>query len=369
MAKQPCITDPLWIGYSNKTLSQTEIDAILNHAVTCDICADIKEGIDAMSHPATLGKRVNAVNNKVDEYLEAKQNLSVFWYWSAAAVLVLGIGFSWFILNNKKQIAYKTNDSLNLTSQKIESHNSKDESISNPTSPIQKEIPLATNDKFNNIPNKVSKEDIAVNEGDANGSSGEVMESLSKTLGTMTFDSVGYATTPVADTVYRGIFLAFENKTRMDDSYSAPPATESMDKDKKIATSEQVEIVSIDKTTSKKRKAETSSRNSASLPAPASNSNNWNNTNSYKNIINYDSSNLALAITNFNQNNFNLCLQNLETITSNPSSPYYEEGLLIKAKALIKLNKTKQAKTVLKTIISKKGNHKSEAEELLKGLK
>lgn len=369
MDKQPCITDQLWLGYSNKTLSQPDTDMILNHAAACEVCADIKEGIDAMSKPESLGNAVSSINKKVDEYLEPKRKLGVFWYWSAAAVLVFGIGLSWFFTNDKTPVAIKNNDTTTLA-------NTNDEkpAATNPDGPTiaftePKQIPLARNDKFDAKPNSVMMEDVASE--DADGRSGQVVESLSKTLEAITMpDTTTYAITPATDTIPRGTVLAFENRVSMDDSYSAPPTTESIDKDTKKTELE--EVVVAQSKAAKKRNVTVSKRKDTSTPAPANNSNVNNagasNTN-FKNVTTYDSANFAMAKMYFSQNNFAKCIETLKPITANTYSPYYEEGLFIKAQSFIKLKKTKEAKAVLKTIISLNGEFKSAAEELLKGLK
>lgn len=369
MDKQPCITDQLWLGYSNKTLSQPETDMILNHAATCEVCADIKEGIDAMSQPATLGNAVSSINKKVDDYLEPKRKLGVFWYWSAAAVLVLGIGLSWYFINDKSPIAIKQKDAPTPANQTEEKP-----LVTNPEKPTitytePKEIPLARNDKFDAKPNSVMVEDV--NQGEADGRSGQVVESLSKTLETITMpDTTTYAITPAKDTIPRGIVLAFENRTSMDDSYSAPPAAESMDKDAKKTELE--EVVVVETKAAKKRNVTVSKRKATSMPAPANNSNVNNggaSNTDFKFTTPNDSANFVAAKSYYSQNKFTKCIETLKPITTNPYSPYYEEGLLIKAQSLIKLKKTKEAKTVLKTIISLNGEFKSVAEGLLKGLK
>ena len=75
MDKQSCISNQLWIGYSNKTLTRAEADFVNDHASTCEVCADIRGGIDELEQPGSLGQRVTLINKKVDEFLEPKRNL------------------------------------------------------------------------------------------------------------------------------------------------------------------------------------------------------------------------------------------------------------------------------------------------------
>lgn len=369
MDKQPCITDHLWLGYSNKTLNQPETNMILNHAATCEVCADIKEGIDVLKKPLRLKSRVENINLHVDEFLKPKRNLSILWYWSAAAVLVFGIGLGWFFINDKTPVALKNSDTTTIAKTPYDNP-----TFANPEKPSlkftePKEIPLARNDEFDAKTNSVMVEDV--NQGEADGTSGQVVESLSKTLEAITMpDTTTYAITPATDTIPRGTVLAFESRVSMDDSYSAPPTAESMDKD--ANKKELDEVVVVETKAAKKSNASVSKRKAATMPAPANNSNvnnSWTSNPDFKYLTPNDSANFALAQTYFNQNKFTQCIETLKPITTNSRSPYYEEGLLIKAQALIKLKKTKEAKAVLKTIISLNGEFKSAAEGLLQGLK
>ncbi len=356
MDKQSCISNQLWIGYSAKTLSQADTDMILSHAETCEVCTDIKEGIDAMNKPESLNERVTGINKKADDYLKPNRNLSLFWYWSAAAILVFGIGFSWFLIDNEKQLASKPDE-------KPVFENKTNPTLSNPE---LKDIPLAKND--NPVFKKENNYETNVVENDADGRSSQVTEDIFKPFESIKIpDTSTYVFRTTPDTMPRGISLAFDNKTDNDDSYSSAPQMESMDKDD--PKSKDVQIVSAETKSLKKRKVETAKRKSAANPDPLSNSNVSNNSNSFKNSYSKDSSNLALAKTNYTQNNYDKCLENLTTITANPSSLYYEDALLLKAKTFIKQNKIKEAKAILKTLISLKGNKKSEAEGLMKGLK
>ncbi len=379
MDQQSCITDKFWLGYSNKTLSQPEIDMIHHHAETCEICANIKEGIDAMSQSEMLENTVATINKKVDDYLEPKRKLGVFWYWSAAAILIFGIGLSWFWVNTTQPIVTINIDSISMAKQTGEKSEIKNKPNIDSSEPEHKEIPLAINETqpVNQVPvfeNKDRQDDAKMQVEEDMGNGG--MDDLDKITETKKLpDTTHYVIIPPVDTVPRGVTLAFENlATSGSYSNTAPPSMESYSLDNvMVKKSENYTFTEAEESKSATRKKiNTSSRKTMSLPAPMSNSNTNGAANNYA-ISKYlnlnDSANFALAKTNFNQNNFTKCLELLKNITSNPASLYYEEGLLLKAKALIKQKKNKEAKVVLKTITSLNGELKSEAEILLKELK
>jgi hypothetical protein len=379
MDQQSCITDTLWLGYSNKTLSQPEIDMIHHHAETCEICADMKEGIDAMRQSEMLENTVATIYKKVDDYLEPKRKLGILWYWSAAAILIFGIGLSWFWVNTTEPIVKIGTDSLITAKQTEEKSEIKNEPNIDSSEAELKEIPLAINmaspiKQVPNYENKDRRDDakMQVEEDMGNGS----MDDLDKITETKKLpDTTHYVITPPVDTVPRGVTLAFENlATSGSYSNTAPASMESYSSDNvMIKKSENYTFTEAEESKSANRKkVNTSSRKTTSLPAPMSNSNTNGAANNYalsKYLNLNDSANFALAKANFTQNNFTQCLESLKNITSNPASLYYEEGLLLKAKALIKQKKNKEAKLVLRITIALNGIRKSEAEEILKELK
>ena len=328
MDQQFCITDKLWLGYSNKTLSQTEIDIIQHHVETCEICSDIKDGIDAMAKPKNLGQTVTAINNKVDELVEPKRKLGVFWYWSAAAVLIFGIGLSWFWVNTTQPIVTINTDSISIAKQTEVKSEFKNESNTTANDSEKKEIPLAINTAptIEQVPVFESKdrEDAKMPVEDM-GAGSMSMDDLKKiTKNEKSPDTSHYVILPPTDTVPRGIALAFENKVSYSYSATAPPSMESYSLDNveinktgtySVTKTEESKYSKKDKTTSASRKA-------TSIPAPMSNSNINNdavsNTYSVSKYLNFnDSTNFALAKSHFTQNNFAKCIESLKLIIKN----------------------------------------------------
>ena len=109
------------------------------------------------------------------------------------------------------------------------------------------------------------------------------------------------------------------------------------------------------------------------LPSPQMN-NIFNNRN-YNNVVNMsvlglkqniDSIEYTNAVQYFNTDSFAKCILSLEIVISDENSKFYEESLLLKAKALIKQHKKAEAKIVLQNLVSLKGKYKMQAKKLLK---
>lgn len=259
MDQLSCITDTLWLGYSNKTLSQSKIDMIHHHAETCEVCADIKEGIDAMAQPKNLVQTVTTINNRIDKLIEPKRKLGILFYWSAAAILIFGIGLSWFWVNTNQPIVKINTDSLKIIGQTEEKLQFNNEPNTANSEPEQKEIPLAVNEtpSVKQVPlfeskdreddSKMQVEDIAASS----------MDDLDKITETKKLpDTSRYVITPPNDTIPRGITLAFENRVNTTGSYNnvAPPSMESysLDNVDVLKKTESISVIESESTNKEK---------------------------------------------------------------------------------------------------------------------
>ena len=83
-----CINNEQWLLYAEHKLPTPQRLQIEQHVLHCEICADIKSGIDAMAQPQTLKTRVASINQKADEKLLPKRWLIQPMYWAAAALVV-----------------------------------------------------------------------------------------------------------------------------------------------------------------------------------------------------------------------------------------------------------------------------------------
>jgi hypothetical protein len=117
-----CISNPVWEAYAAHTLEAFELEYLHKHVLHCEICADMKAGIDAMADSRLLVTQVERIHRKVDVFMstnsfglnqgkatfdkekdnliglnDAKANkskqFSLFWNWSAAAAIILVAGF------------------------------------------------------------------------------------------------------------------------------------------------------------------------------------------------------------------------------------------------------------------------------------
>ncbi|HYG14335.1 MAG TPA: hypothetical protein VEC12_01190, partial [Bacteroidia bacterium] len=119
-------------------------------------------------------------------------------------------------------------------------------------------------------------------------------------------------------------------------------------------------------------------KKTATLPAPNYMSNNgaFSNATLNANGVNHyfswdfaDSAEYGRAVAHYDSAAYDSCILTIKRVTELPASYYYEDGLLLKAKALIKQGKKKEAKKVLKSVIALNGARKMEAEGLLNTLK
>lgn len=95
-----CITNEVWLDYASGRLSQADNARVLRHAASCEICADILEGIHAMKQPETLPQRIEEINQKVQKHavpVMPGRKISL-WYIGVAAALLMASGLGWYIL-------------------------------------------------------------------------------------------------------------------------------------------------------------------------------------------------------------------------------------------------------------------------------
>ncbi len=373
MDTQSCITNLQWERYSNKTLSEPEMLLLKEHAGACEICADMKEGIDAMKAPEMLKVRVDDLNTYADNFISKKKNkIAILWYWSAAAIIVLAFGISWFVFNKSEIIAV---------------NEQKDKTINQPVLPTPEEkTEIRTDTRTSDIikpkaekviesPTNQSVDDaVPVMSEDKNSSSEKALKLSTKDSESQDESASNGQTNPSKmDSITPAVVTNQAPQLAEYDYFESL----SKDKEKKSKEYESTkksptnEVV-IAKTSNKKRKAENVRE---TYPSANNNANNKANTdiqNSNVPAINLnaiDSVDFSLAKINYDSTNYDKCIVNLYYITINPNSKYYEDGLLLKAKTLIKQNKKEDAKVALNTVIMLNRGKQKEASELLNQLK
>lgn len=90
MDSTKCIDNQQWEAYSQNKLTSKDLELLHSHVLTCEICADIKEGIDAIQIPANLVKTIKKINEEIDTKVASKKSRIIpLFYWAAAASIVL----------------------------------------------------------------------------------------------------------------------------------------------------------------------------------------------------------------------------------------------------------------------------------------
>jgi hypothetical protein len=339
MDKLVCINNTIWEAYASKTISKADFIYMTNHVKTCEICADVKEGIDTMPESKLLVDKTDKVNNKVDLLIKQKNKTRpLIYYWSAASILFISVGLFWYnTLDFKEEIAFKETlkpgpkseielpqkDSIyNYVLPQIKGNN-----IDKNLAEVYKSTEVKTEEV--NIPQVESVADL------------EMVKSMESEEPQMEFKTAEVAK-------YDTVSLA-----QNDDL-----------KSKENLSQKSISLAGVVKT--KKGKM-------PSIPA-AANNNAMNNTSDFvsNQIINnsyIDSINFSKAQKAFNEIHFDSCINLLNTIQINPRSKYYEDVLYLSAQTYLKQNKKGEAKNVLTVLINFKGKKQKDAKRLSKSMK
>lgn len=336
-----CINNNTWELYATNKLNAEELAALQKHVATCELCSDIKEGIDTMAKPEELPHTVDALNKKVDESLAYKQKRKTIpiWYWSAAAVLLitLTIGFL-YTTNNSSGIAL-TETKKEETKQEINKPKNASKSNTNP----KKDSTNKGNTSVKTTPKKegAKEKPLLLNTNE------EFEKKKTETV----------------------------NKSKT----TAPSSEEDLlEKDMgiEVDTGTLLKRSSVTKTTTTEV-TKGSERTKLTLPSPQMNNmfnnRNYNDVNSNLGVFNFkqatDSLNYSIALAYYKQDSLKRCTENLSQVITDANSLLYEDALLLQAKIYIKQLKKEEARTLLKKVVGIRGKHKREAKKLLRKLK
>ena len=321
-----CISDTMWEGYAQKTLSPADMLTLQKHAEVCELCADIKEGIDNLSNPETLPQIVAQINADVDTYLKPKRKkLTILWYSSAAAVVLVALGIVWYNMpvlpneqvaqNNSQQ---QENAVIDTNSQKAATHDI--EELSTESEQVKK----GTEPKTENI---------------ADGSLVATNNSADDTQNDL--DVLGDEKEGKKQAIE---FIAPIDTTTYSDDAETPQVVDLLKKETKR------DIYPSNMSTN-------------------NNLNNFNNLNTNTRVFSpqQDSINYANALAYYDAKQYDSCLLSIQNIIFSPL-PYNELAALLKAKTLIKQNQPLQANEVLKGTVFTDKKRKNEAEKLLKSI-
>lgn len=362
-----CITDAQWLRFADGSLSREERQAMLDHIGQCELCADIADGILAMPDAKALHSRVDAINTRVDALTQNKtKKLPVFWYWSAAAVLLLAAGLAWMVLNQPLE---------NKVAQKPEVTETKHDTVITQTTPVEvKKDEKTVVAKHTEMPKWNRTDEVAERSVTENLKVPVNQEESGLDDMTVTEDTKGVTTANGSGAVHA------------DTVYAIQPAP-SVAEDKKTVTPAGENSYSVKETEAasnkQTRRAESMAKNrkkkAESNPAPA-NVNNRNNADAYdeeaaakdyKKPLDYratDSILLHASRTYYDEKNYAQSLQSISEILKRPNSVYYEDALFQQARSLIALNRKDAARSVLTKVVGLNGKWKAEAEALLKTL-
>ncbi len=96
MDSTKCINNTQWETYSQGKLNSKELAQMTVHTADCEICADIKDGIDSMQKPSELVKHVQSIDKKIAKKTKksfAKVIAISAFVAVAASLLIFGNGF------------------------------------------------------------------------------------------------------------------------------------------------------------------------------------------------------------------------------------------------------------------------------------
>lgn len=327
-----CIDNTTWEQYSKGGLSKAALAQLNTHVLSCEICADIKEGIDAMKTPTLLMDRVGKINAAVDKKTTQKSKTLNRWYIALAAALLLITGLTWYVTKPDKQQNIAMVDVPVQQKEEIQLLKSTTPAQPKPApqqkNPVQKQ--RKTTQDADNLP-----EDRIITQDDVKPADSQVEQATSS------IESGGAAPEEDVDLT----------QTK---SLAEPPQ----------AMKEQVVVAKQKSNVRTTRK----SRSVSSITQPR-----------YKPILTNEATNKAFyegnridsiryfsATALYANSAYDSCVTELLPLTNEPSSNYYESGLLLIAKSYIALNKKAMAIPYLQRVIGLNGKYRNEAETLLK---
>ena len=164
-----CLNNTQWEAYSQGKLAAQEHALMQSHMLTCELCADIKEGIDAMANPDQLVHIVGKLNTAIDKQLATKKAriLPIYYWLSAAAILLVSLSVLFFQLPQESlltsaaiepELLPSSPNNLPESDQKIKTGTLKKESRANHSDKVQ----IAQKRADNNIADLVEKEAVVM---------------------------------------------------------------------------------------------------------------------------------------------------------------------------------------------------------------
>lgn len=119
-----CVSNALWIAYSKGLLNAKTLAKVQAHAAQCEICADIKEGIDAMKNPVQLEEQIASLDQKIEDRFNPKKDKVIplmNWVVAIAAMLIAVVGLIYISqeMNTTPQTIVLKTDTIYLDTPRI----------------------------------------------------------------------------------------------------------------------------------------------------------------------------------------------------------------------------------------------------------
>ncbi|MCB9251287.1 MAG: hypothetical protein H6605_02370 [Flavobacteriales bacterium] len=322
------IEDDIWKKYSEGSLSKNELERIEMHIVDCEICRDMKEGLDALIVPGELNQFLKNLEEKIDKQIHKQTSRPLWVYYSAAAgILALAVAFSWLI--------FKT-DSSGLVI--------KDRTISLPSDTLR----IDRLKKEPELKKDTSETQFTIND---NPVRSEAIKNLDETR------------------------ISRQNSYATDSSIMEMKSRNLTGMASDLAINDEVAETSVQKTLRKESVDETDGEVKKSTQIEVT-------TDTYKNVWpmntynqkmmnrgytnSYDTTFISKARVFYNKNQYDSSLSYLNSYGGFQGLILEEELLYLKALNLIKQHKKQEAESVLKDVIKYNGVRKEAAERILK---
>lgn len=345
-----CIENKIWELYSTKRLSKVELEILHAHVLGCDMCLDIKEGIDAMENPYSLKSRIEALDQKVDNRTQpSKRTFSSFWFAVAAAVFLFAIGLSWILFNNKEtEVVIKTIENA-LPVDTIHRENKLTTTKEKET--IKKTPPVIGMEKSPSGPPQI--EDVLQE---------DVIEQFKDTKSDAIVEQR-------QELEKNPVVTASESEATISDDSKDSPAESTVQKTPTWTFGDGESKEKSNRNISNRKKSVKSTSSFKRLPAPANNSNNMKDDLDGMMVLTNDSIQYAKAIQYYQTKNYDSCMIIINRLSTNKQSAYFEASYLLKAKTFIQKSQPENAKIILQYVIQLNGKLAAEAKKLLEGLK
>lgn len=282
------------------------------------------EGIEAMQHPETLEQHVAELNKAADKRVPALRPFSIARYWYAAAAVLVVASLAFYVYRTRTQPLIAIQQKPERTTQTVPEAGQETIRNTEATKPEQTV-------KRNTQPSVQPEANEAVGVSALNASAPEAVADKPEPAKQLTDELAASHQDNDAKMAQQE-----ESKAESEEPVAA-----------KIPAAKSKEIQAAPQSMQARSMNAVSGLASNGLTAP-------------------DSLALRAAALHFEEKKYDNSLADLSPLLNHPSSPYYEDALLMAAKIYIAKNQKAAAINYLETLRNLKGKHAAEAERLLK---